>query len=116
LPNVYVLGCRPYAEVPLYMKEAQVGLIPFRVSEMIHSVHPIKLYEYMAAGLPVVAVAWDELEALQSPALLGRTREEFIAGIPRALAGAVSREELIAFAARGDWRNRFTLMTAALGL
>ena len=116
LPNVHVLGRRSYAEVPRYMQGAQVGLIPFRVNEMIHSVHPIKLYEYMAAGLPVVAVAWDELEALHSPALLCRTQQEFVAAIPRALAGTVSREESVAFAARGDWKNRFALMTAALGL
>ena len=93
------------------MKHAQVGLIPFHVTEMIHSVHPIKLYEYMACGLPVIAVCWEELESLQSPALLCRTRTDFVRAIPQALEnGASSRERLMAFAAQADWRNRFALI------
>jgi glycosyltransferase involved in cell wall biosynthesis len=115
-PNVYLLGRRPYAQVPSYMRGAQVGLIPFRVNELVKAVHPIKLYEYMASGLPVVAVAWEELERLESPALLCRSREGFLAAIPRALDGAVRREDLVAFAARSDWKSRFGLIKAALGL
>jgi glycosyltransferase involved in cell wall biosynthesis len=114
--NIHLLGRRPYAGIPRYMKAAQVGLIPFRVSDMVHATNPVKLYEYMACGLPVVAVAWDELEELRSPALLARTRDEFIAAVCRALGGAVPRQALVDFAAQADWRNRFRLISEALGL
>jgi glycosyltransferase involved in cell wall biosynthesis len=115
-PNIHLLGRRPYAEAPRYMKGAQVGLIPFQVSDMVHATNPVKLYEYMACGLPVVAVAWEELIALNSPALLARSPAEFIAAVSRALAGAVPRDALTSFATQADWRNRFQLLAGALGL
>ncbi len=115
LANVHVLGRRPYAEVSGYMQHADVGLIPFRITEMIRSVHPIKLYEYFACGLPVVAIAWDELEAIRSPACLCRTPDEFAAQVQAALAHPPAREELVAFARQADWGQRFQRIMQALG-
>ncbi len=54
LPNVRWLGVKPYAELPAYLHWFDVATIPFVVSEVTHSVSPIKLFEYMAGGRPVV--------------------------------------------------------------
>ncbi len=61
LPNVHLLGRKPHEQLPAYFRHAQVGIIPFKCSDLIQSVSPIKLFEYLAAGLPVVSVAWDEI-------------------------------------------------------
>jgi glycosyltransferase involved in cell wall biosynthesis len=116
LANVHLLGRRPYDRIPQYLKNAQVGLIPFKVNRLIQSVHPIKLYEYMACGLPVVSAAWDELQALASPAALCRGPEEFSRAIAAAIEHPVPRERLVNFAAQADWRSRFALILRALGL
>ena len=53
LPNMHFLGRRPYEQLPAYCRCFDVGLIPFRVNELTRAVNPIKLREYLAAGLPV---------------------------------------------------------------
>jgi len=54
-PNVHHLGRRPYARLPDYCRGFAAAIVPFRISELTLSVNPIKLREYAAAGLPVVA-------------------------------------------------------------
>jgi len=55
LPNVYILGRKPYEELPAYMKAFDVGIIPFKLNELTRNVNPIKLREYFSAGLPVIS-------------------------------------------------------------
>jgi len=55
LPNVAALGPRAYADLPAVLRGAQVALIPYRHSPLTDSIFPMKVYEYLAAGLPVVA-------------------------------------------------------------
>jgi len=61
LPNMHFLGRRPYAELPAYCRHFDVGLIPFVVNELTAAVNPIKLREYLAAGLPVVSTPMPEV-------------------------------------------------------
>ena len=117
LPNVHLLGPRPYAVLPGYIAHAQAGIIPFRPSEQIDAVNPIKLYEYLAAGIPVVATAWAELEHMRPPALLARGAAEFIDAIDQALAtGDRGGDERRAFARQNSWAQRFQRVRAALEL
>jgi len=60
LPNVFRLPAVPYDRVPETMAQFDVGLIPFRYNELTRGVNPNKLYEYFAAGLPVVATRFSE--------------------------------------------------------
>jgi glycosyltransferase involved in cell wall biosynthesis len=116
LPNVHLLGARPYADLPGYIAHAQAGIIPFRVSAQIDAVNPIKLYEYLAAGLPVVVTAWDELERMRPPALLTRGVSEFVDAIAEVLARPGDPEPRRAFARENSWAGRFARVTSALGL
>lgn len=54
-PNVHHLGRKPYSTLPDYCRGFAVAIVPFHISELTLSVNPIKLREYAAAGLPVVA-------------------------------------------------------------
>jgi glycosyltransferase involved in cell wall biosynthesis len=54
LPNVRCLGPRPWEALPRYLWHMDVGVIPFVVDEYNASGSPLKLFEYLAAGLPVV--------------------------------------------------------------
>ena len=60
IPNVHVLGPRPYEQLPAYCKGFAVGMIPYRVSDQLPYRNPLKLREYLSAGLPVVATELPE--------------------------------------------------------
>jgi glycosyltransferase involved in cell wall biosynthesis len=65
LPNVHFLGSRDHKLLPAYLRHFDVGLIPFRHVPLTHNANPIKLYEYVAAGLPVVSTPLPAVEAVE---------------------------------------------------
>lgn len=77
-PNVKLLGRRPYASLPGYCKAFSVGVIPFAVNELTRNVNPIKLREYLSAGLPVVSTALPEVEAYGRLCRIARSPGEFV--------------------------------------
>ncbi|MDW7972573.1 MAG: glycosyltransferase [Thermodesulfovibrio sp.] len=84
LKNVYLLGAKPNSRTPCFLKHSQIGIIPFDVNnygELIRTVNPVKLYEYLAAGLKVVSVRWKELENFEKYIFLCKTKEEFLEAI-----------------------------------
>lgn len=84
--NVYTFGPKPYKEIPAYMQHADVGLIPFKdLSRMDTVERPLKFYQYLASGLPVVSVAHGALKRMSPYAILAENAKEFVAGIERAL-------------------------------
>ncbi len=60
LPNVHWLGQKPYADLPCYLHFFDVATIPFELSHITHTTSPLKLFEYMAGGKPVVATPMQE--------------------------------------------------------
>ncbi|MHB1651445.1 MAG: glycosyltransferase family protein [Desulfitobacteriaceae bacterium] len=60
-PNTLYLGLKPYSQLPAYLKYFKAGLIPFKITEMTKGCNPIKLFEYFAAGLPVLGTPLPEL-------------------------------------------------------
>lgn len=62
IPNMHFLGRKPYSELPAYCQQFDVGLIPFKVNDLTYAVNPIKLREYLSAGLPVVSTPMPEVQ------------------------------------------------------
>jgi len=119
LPNLHLLGRKDFSAIPAYLQHADVGLIPFdvgRYPELVNHVHPLKLYEYLACGLPVVAVEWTELKDLDSPAVLCRTVTEFVQEIQAAVASTGDRAARIRHAREADWGGRVSALLTGLGL
>lgn len=65
LENVHLLGPRPYADVPAYVEAFDVATIPFRCNGLTEDTNPIKVYEYLAVGVPVVSTPMPEVAALE---------------------------------------------------
>ncbi|MCK8114687.1 glycosyltransferase [Anaerosoma tenue] len=118
LGNVHLLGSRPYAGVPGYMRHCDVGIVPFVRSTMVDAIHPIKVYEYLAAGLPVVAIRWPELEAMKAPVDLCE-RYEFCERLRRLLDGLGSSsgeiESRLEYARENSWDARFEIVLREVG-
>ncbi len=111
LPNVYFLGKREYEDVPAYLHYCDVGMIPFKKLDFIDSVNPIKLYEYMASGLPVVSTKWKTLEEIGSPAFLAETELDFIHGLNKELKNKDKhKRQFVEFARENSWARRFELV------
>jgi glycosyltransferase involved in cell wall biosynthesis len=85
LPNVHMLGRKPYAELPAYCKGFDVAINPFRVNELTLNANPLKVREYLAAGLPVISTDIPEVRVLGQCRLASST-EQFISEIEAALA------------------------------
>ncbi|MFH1419720.1 MAG: glycosyltransferase [Planctomycetota bacterium] len=86
LPNVQLLGRREYRDLPAYAKGFDIGLIPFKVNELTRAVNPIKLREYLSAGLPVVSTALPEVASYTPLAAISHNPTEFIQACEAALA------------------------------
>jgi glycosyltransferase involved in cell wall biosynthesis len=84
LPNVHLLGRKPYASLPAYCKGFDAALIPFPVTEVTLNANPLKAREYLAAGLPVVSTPIPEVEVLDQCGI-GATPEEFADRVAEAL-------------------------------
>ena len=104
--NIHILGPKPYERMPQFLSHAQVGMIPFMRNELVEFVNPIKLYEYMACGLPVVSTSWRELRAMNTPARLAEDAGEFVGQLRRALGKGSRSSEYVAYAKVNDWQSR----------
>jgi glycosyltransferase involved in cell wall biosynthesis len=86
LANVHLFGRRDYALLPAYCKGFSVAILPFAVNALTKAANPLKLREYLAAGLPVVATPIPEAERLRNLIRIGETREQFLEQIEGLLA------------------------------
>jgi glycosyltransferase involved in cell wall biosynthesis len=93
--NIQLLGRKAYEDLPHYCKGFDVGIIPFRMNELTRNVNPIKLREYLSAGLPVVSSDMPEVRHAMDAAVAAGHRDfvhvatshaEFLAMTERALA------------------------------
>ena len=109
LPNVRLLGPRPYADLPALLAAMDVGLIPFKRNDVTYHADPIKAYEYLAAGLPVVATDMPALRRLTPLVALAESAEGFQHRVRAALEAGrdVGRAERQAEARRHGWTSRF---------
>ena len=110
--NITFYGKVDNDAVAPFLKFADVGIIPFRLDmDLVHSISPLKLYEYSAAGLYTVATKWQELEQLNSPALLADSKEDFAACIKKAAAlKQIGGSEIVKFAKDNDWEEKIRLI------
>jgi glycosyltransferase involved in cell wall biosynthesis len=117
IPNVHVLGERPYAAISSYLHAFDVCLIPFRLNDLTRTVNPVKFFEYMAAGKPVVATALPELAPYAGVCTLADGAADFVAGIAAALAegnNPARVQQRLSVAQANSWTQRVQTIQDAL--
>ncbi len=117
LPNVHFLGYKPYAVLPDYLRGMQVGLLPSLINDYTRGMFPMKYYEYLAAGLPVVSTPLDFTRVCDQGDRLycGACAREFLAAVAAQLVlGSELQEDVVAHIHRNTWHARSQRMLAAL--
>ncbi len=109
-PNVEMVGEVPYARLPFYLHAFDVCMLPFKVVPLTLATNPVKIYEYLAARRPVVAVDLPEMVQFQAMVDVASDHDGFIDAVRLALARAPEPGPCIArrgaFAAAHTWEHR----------
>ena len=84
-PNIHFVGPRTHHELPGVLRGADAGIIPYRINELTASVFPLKVYEYLAAGLPTVSTPLPSLREVEG-IRFAATAAEMAQELDRALA------------------------------
>lgn len=106
--NLYWLGKKPYGQLASYVQEFSVGIIPFRKSPMIESVNPIKMWEYLAAGLPVVTTDIPEAKKYPEIVMSCENENQFIENIRYSILEDSLKEQAarLNLAEHNSWETR----------
>lgn len=114
-PNVHLLGGRRYEQLPTVLRGADAAIIPYAVNQLTRSVFPMKVYEYLAAGLPVGSTRLPSLAGIDGISFASTAAE-----MAECLAAELEedsperRRERSALAERHSWKARLAEIDAAL--
>ncbi len=117
LPNVHFLGYKPYADLPDYLRGMQVGLLPSLINDYTRGMFPMKYYEYLAAGLPVVSTPLDFTRACGEGKGLrcGATPAAFVAAVETQLNhNSKLKNEMVKLVNGNTWHERSLRMLASV--
>jgi uncharacterized SAM-binding protein YcdF (DUF218 family) len=118
--NVTLLGGRPHAQLPSYIREFDIGIVPYKLSEYTTNVYPTKLNEYLAMGVPVVATDLLEIRRFNidhgSIVSIADSPAAFAEAIERALAvpKSLGAERRVEVARANSWQTRIQAMEALI--
>ncbi|MTV49910.1 glycosyltransferase [Heliobacillus mobilis] len=117
LSNVFFLGRKPYAALPAYIQGFDVCLSPFRINTLTLSVNPVKVYEYLAAGKPVVSTALPEVLSFAPVVEIGTDESSFLRAVEQSILtdSPEKQAERLALAERHSWDARLTDMLQKMG-
>jgi len=102
--GVALLGPKPYEDVPAYMQGLDVGLIPFRASDpYVQGINPNKVYQYLAAGRPVLTTPLLDLAASPPDLLFASGHADWELALDRVLEAAPDPGRRQALARPHDW-------------
>lgn len=115
--NVVLTGEVSYQELPHYLHAMDLCVIPFKVIPLTLATNPVKAYEYLSAGKPVVAVDLPELHSFQGNIQIAASHEHFLALVKHELAEEQSigiQQRRRAFAAGQTWQQRIQALAGSL--
>lgn len=113
--GVAVLGARPYEQVPAVVQALDVGIIPFRANDpFVQGINPNKVYQYLAAGIPVISTPILDLEACEPSMQFASTIPQWTSALGRALDAPRDSDRARALARPHDWGTLAAHMVAEL--
>jgi len=108
-PNMYIKGAVSYQQMPSVLKGFDVAIIPFKKDEVSNHIFPLKLFEYLGSGKPVVSTNFnsDLADFTNNTVSFCETAEEFSDALNKALLDNTTlQQERLAVAANNTWEHR----------
>lgn len=110
-PNLYIIGAKSHRELKRYLRHMDIGIIPFRAdTDIIINCDPIKHYEYIACGLPVITTFMPESSMNKIYTYLADTKESFNEAIEKCLDLTVDNDIISNFLVENSWNARAALL------
>ncbi len=109
LPNVHLCGAVPVDQVPHAIQACDVSLMPYKINAWTHHISPLKLYEYLAVGHPIVSTAIPAVDGMEALVAVAHSTQDFIERVAQALppsANDTASAARRAFAAQQTWDAR----------
>lgn len=114
LPNVTLPGQVAYDDLPALLLPCTVGIVPHRADALVQSMNPMKIYDYLAAGLPVVATTASGFEGFRDGVTIAPERGAFLAALDRYVQQPPSADSLRMLVAPHSWNARFETMKGVI--
>ena len=116
LENVFLLGRRPYEHLPAYCAAFDAGLLLFVPGALARNINPIKMYEYLAAGLPVISTRLPEADRFRGPIRIVDNAERFAEACDEVLATHdTARGEIISRVVQHEsWASKVEWLSEAI--
>ncbi|MHA1783137.1 MAG: glycosyltransferase [Promethearchaeota archaeon] len=115
--NIVFTGPYPYEYMPYFVKKADIGIIPFKINKITDSVSPVKLYEYLAGGLPTVASGFKNILELKDVCFIYNSIEDIDDAIEKAINASKDTcyiKKIINFAKQNSWESRYQFIKTFL--
>ena len=111
MPNIHFLGVKNYTALPDYLREIDVATIPYLINNYTSAVFPMKFFEYLAAGIPVVTTKLPALADFKEACIIADSQKSFISAIEDILKGKMpNKESCLNLARKNTWELRTTQM------
>lgn len=105
--NVRYLGKKKYEDLKKYLKFSDVAWIPFKINELTDAINPVKLYEYLAAGVPTVTTNFKEMQYIEGPFEICYDSLSMYKSLQKCLDGIYIKSQLVDYAKNNTWEKRF---------
>ena len=106
-PNVYFLGTKSISDLPGYVQHVNICMLPYEINSYTNYIFPLKLYEYLAAGKPVIGSPIRSLIDLKDLIILAKSFDEWLKYIKLMLHPDYDSNELVLkrkkIAEKFDW-------------
>jgi GT2 family glycosyltransferase/glycosyltransferase involved in cell wall biosynthesis len=114
--NIRFVGEVPYSDLPYWLHGFDVALLPFKVIPLTLATNPVKVYEYLAAGKPVVAVDLPEMAQFGAVVHAAKDAQGFVSAVGEALSekGGDAVKARREFAAGQTWNHRARAIDEAI--
>ncbi len=106
--NISYIGQQSYHMVPAYLNRMDAALIPFKQNQITRATNPIKMYEYLALGKPIISSMIPEVVPYKDILYISRDKSEFIRNVKLALAenSTALQEKRKKAALNNSWKAR----------